>query len=334
MAETPILTVDVGTSALKACLYQGDGRLADTVSRSYGYRTPRPGWAEGEPEAWWRALGQALSALRAAGHDLRRVQMIGLTGQMHTAVLLGEEGEAIPPTILWLDRRAAAETAELQAMFRLPPYHLNSTYTLPKLLWLARHQPGALRQTRTLLWPKDYLRYRLTGERATDPTEAGGAALLDWQTGRWALERLHPTGLSAEVLPPLRPAESLAAPLLPEVAAGLGLNPEARLIIGAGDVIAILGGAPPDPGRLTCSLGSSSMVYVLLGPSQWLDDPQGRIYVYRIGPHRRHRHHPARRDSSSCPTWRANGVPSGAMTCVGPSWVWGCTTTVPTCCGP
>jgi xylulokinase len=285
MIETPILTIDVGTSALKACLYQEDGQLAATASQPYGYRRPRPGWAEGEPEAWWQALVYALSALRAKGRNLRRVKVIGLTGQMHTAVLLDSQGAVIPPTILWLDRRAAAETAELRAMWGLPPHHLNSTYTLPKLLWLARHQPDVLRRTRTILWPKDYLRYRLTGERATDPTEAGGAALLDWETGQWAVERLCPIGLDAAVLPPLQSPES-SVPLLPDVAADLGLSPESRVIIGAGDVIAILGGAPPDPGRLTCSLGSSSMVYVLLGPEQQVNDPQGRIYLYRIGDHR------------------------------------------------
>ncbi len=116
------------------------------------------------------------------------MQVLALTGQMHTAVLLDAEGKVIPPTILWLDRRATEETAELQARLGLPPYQLNSTYTLPKLYWLARHRPEVLRRTALILWPKDYLRYRLTGVALTDYTEAGGAALLDWGTLTWATD--------------------------------------------------------------------------------------------------------------------------------------------------
>lgn len=281
-----ILAIDVGTSALKAVLYAADGYVLTTATQRYEYQTPQPGWAEASPADWWAALVEALAQLRAAGFDLRTVQALGLTGQMHTAVLLDQAGQPLAPTILWLDRRAVDETAELQAQLKLPPYQLNSTYTLPKLLWLARHRPEVLARTRTMLWPKDYLRYRLTGRLMTDATEAGGAALLDMERQEWATDRLELVQLDPAVLPPLRSPAADAGPLLPDVAASLGLSPVTQVIVGAGDVIALLGGAPPKLGRLTCSLGSSGMLSTLLTENQPVDVSCQRLYIYPLLPYR------------------------------------------------
>lgn len=286
-SPTPtILTIDAGTSALKAALYDASGRLLGVAASGYGYRRPQPGWAEADPRDWWAGLVDALTDLRVQGFDLAAVGILGVTGQMHAPVLLDEAGEPLDPTILWLDNRAAEETAWLQAHLGLPPHQLNSAYTLPKLLWLARHRPDVLAKTRTLLWPKDYIRHRLTGRALTDVTEAAGAALLDWETRAWALDRLALTGLDASVLPPLVPADADAGPLLPAVATALGLSPDARVIVGAGDVLALMGGAPPRVGRLTCSLGSSAMLSSPLAPEQTLDDPASRLYVFPFLPYR------------------------------------------------
>ena len=281
-----ILTIDVGTSALKAALYSASGQIVGAAVQRYTYQTPQPGWAEADPRTWWTALSEALSELQADGFDLEAVQVIGLTGQMHTAVLLDEAAQPLAPIMLWLDRRAVAETAELQMGLNLPPQRLNSTYTLPKLLWLARHRPQVLARVRRLLWPKDYLRYRLTGQIATDPTEAAGAALLDWEQGAWAVDRLKLVDLDPAVLPPLRAADAEAGPLLPDVAIGLGLSPATKVIVGAGDVLALIGAAPPQTGRLTCSLGSSAMISCLLPPGQPINDPQQRLYIYPFLPYR------------------------------------------------
>ncbi|GAB4414758.1 MAG: xylulokinase [Anaerolineae bacterium] len=281
-----ILAIDVGTSALKAVLYAADGHILTVATRRYDYQTPQPGWAEADPAEWWTALVEALAEVRAAGFDLQRVRGLGLTGQMHTAVLLDGAGQPLPPTILWLDRRAVDETAELRQTLNLPLSQLNSTYTLPKLLWLVRHQPEVLVRTRTLLWPKDYLRYRLTGQLMTDLTEAGGAALLDMERRDWAVDRLDLVKLDPSVLPPLRSPTDEAGPLLPEVAAELGLSAEVKVIVGAGDVIALLGGAPPQQGRLTCSLGSSGMLSSLLAADQKVDVSCQRLYIYPLLPQR------------------------------------------------
>lgn len=283
-ASPALLAADVGTSSLKAVLYDRAGQILRGAVRRYAYSTPEPGWAEGDPEAWWTAFCEAVHELQAAGLGLDRVEAVAFTGQMHSAVLLDAARRVVPPTILWLDRRAAEETQELQEKLRLPPYQLNSTYTLPKLLWLNRHRPDILDQVRTILWPKDYLRFRLSGVINTDLTECGGAALLDWRTRTWSLDTLALTGLDQSVLPPILPAEEVVGMPLHSVAAELGINPKARIINGAGDVAALIGGAPPRPGRVVCSLGSSSMIFMALAQGQEANDAASRLYVYPFLP--------------------------------------------------
>ena len=279
-----VLTVDVGTSSLKAVIYSTAGEVVDRATCRYGYSTPQAGWAEAKPDGWWDALQEALCELRQRC-DLLTVEAIAFTGQMHSAVLLDADGKVVPPTILWLDRRASAETAHLQALLRLPAYQLNSTYTLPKLLWLRRHLPEALERTRRILWPKDYLRFRLTGEICTDLTEPGGAALLDWNRRCWMDERLSIVGLSPDVLPPIRTAAGDAGSVLPSAAQFLGLNPNARVIVGMGDVAALFGAAPPAGGRVVCSLGSSSMVFAPIEEGDDIEDAENRVYIYPFGPY-------------------------------------------------
>ncbi|MCL4458844.1 MAG: FGGY family carbohydrate kinase [Chloroflexi bacterium] len=280
-----ILTIDVGTSSLKAVLYGRDGRVLDSSTQHYSYRSERPSWAEGDPEGWWNALQVSLADLRSSGFALESVEAVSFSGQMHTAVLLDGDGQVIEPTILWLDRRAGREAEELQRQLGLPPYQLNSTYTLPKLVWLSRHSPNVIAKVRRILWPKDYLRFRLTGVICTDLTEAGGTGLLDWDKRCWAMERLALANLSAEVLPPICPADGDGGSISPDVAPSLGLNPCLKVVIGMGDVAALFGGAPPKPGRAVCSLGSSSMIFAPLREGQRVADPANRLYVYPFGPY-------------------------------------------------
>ena len=280
-----ILTIDVGTSALKAVVYDRAGQVVASAVQRYSYQTPQAGWAKADPESWWQAFEKALDELRALPIELQDVQVVALTGQMHTAVLLDAHGAVVRPAILWLDRRATAETAELKERLGLPPYQLNSTYTLPKLYWLARHEPALCDRAAHILWPKDYLRYRLTGEHLTDYTEAGGAALLDWDTLNWAGSRLEMIGLDPALLPPLRWPQEEAGALLPQAAARFGLRQDVRVIVGAGDVLALITGAPPAHSQVTCSLGTSSMVFMPLPPGQTVAHSENRLYIYPLLPH-------------------------------------------------
>jgi len=285
-SEVYLLAVDVGTSSLKAVIYDRAGRVISSENQRYGYSTPKIGWVEADPAEWWQALCVSIKELHKAEIDLGNIQAVALTGQMHTAVLLDKNFEPLEPTILWLDRRAARETAELQEKFQLPPYHLNSTYTLPKLYWLARNQPDVIRQARYLLFPKDYLRFRLTGQVMTDYTEAGGASLLDWQTLTWAEQRLAYCGIDPKILPPLHAPTDNAGSLLPEIAEKFGINRDACVIVGAGDVLALITAAPPKLNRLTCSMGSSSMIFCPIQKDLQISDAEDRIYTYPLLPYR------------------------------------------------
>ena len=276
------LAVDAGTSSLKAVVYAADGTVIGTATQRYTYRADQPGWAEADPRQWWTAFETATAELRAAGLALDQLKAVAFTGQMHTAVLLDSDNQPLDPTILWLDRRAAAETAELVAALNLPPYQLNSTYTLPKLVWLHRHRPETVRRIRTILWPKDYLRFQLTGDLCTDTTEPGGAALLNWGTTTWAAERLEWAGLSPSVLPTIRKSADVVGHPRREVAQRLGLAPDAAVIAGVGDVAALISGAPPKPGRVISSLGSSSMVFAALAAGQAPHDAAERLYTYPL----------------------------------------------------
>ena len=277
-----VLALDVGTSSLKAVVYAFDGKILASESRSYQHHTPQPGWAEASPNEWKSAMEACLSQLAENTSLLAQVEVVALTGQMHTAVLLDENLIPLDPTILWLDRRSIEETSTLQEVFKLPPYQLNSTYTLPKLYWMRKHLPETVAKAKHILWPKDYLRFLLTGEILTDITEPGGAALLDWETLDWARDRLAYIDIDPEILPPILQPEDEAGVLLPAIAEKYGINPKAKVIAGAGDVIALISGAPPKKGRLNCSLGSSSMIFTALEKHESIVDPLQRIYTYPL----------------------------------------------------
>lgn len=277
-----VLAFDVGTSSLKTVVYDFNGEILTSESRSYEYHSPQPGWAEASPRDWQQAMESCLLQLSLNSPFLPQVEVIAFTGQMHTAVLLDENLNPLKPTILWLDRRATLETQELQRAFNLPPYQLNSTYTLPKLYWMKKNLPDVVQQAKHLLWPKDYLRFLLTGEIFTDITEPGGAALLDWDSLDWARDRLSFMGINPDVLPPILQPEQEAGSLLPAVVERFHFNPHAKVIAGAGDVLALISGAPPLKGRLNCSLGSSSMIFTALKPNENIIDPKTRIYTYPL----------------------------------------------------
>ncbi len=286
MSEVFLLAVDVGTSALKVVVYDVSGKVLKNISRRYDYTIPQPGQGEIDPLVWWDALKEVFHQIKGAGDWLSNIKVIALTGQMHSAVLLDEAYYPAAPTILWLDRRAAAETAELQQELNLPAYHLNSTYTLPKLLWLKRHRPEVLEKTRYLLWPKDYLRFCLTGEILTDFTEAGGAALLDWNDLDWATERLKGIGIDPGILPPLRNPQDEAGHLRKEICDEFGFSAGTKVIVGAGDVLALVSGAPPAYGRVTCSMGTSSMIFCPVLQNWQAPQGEDRLYTYPLLPYK------------------------------------------------
>jgi xylulokinase len=185
------LGLDLGTSAVKAVLVDGAQRVIAQASAPLTVQRPRPLWAEQDPEDWWRATEQAVGGVRAAaGAAFAAVRAIGLSGQMHGAVLLDAGDRVLRPAILWNDGRAGAECAELER--RAPRLHAIAGnlampgFTAPKLLWVAAHEPACFRATARVLLPKDWVRLRLGGEHVAEMSDASGTLWLDMAARAWS----------------------------------------------------------------------------------------------------------------------------------------------------
>ena len=209
-----VLGLDLGTSQVKALLCGRDGAVLGQGAAGYQVSTPRPGWAETDAGHWWHA---ARTAVRSAlGAVPAEVTGLAVVGQMHGLILWAERSGLLRPPIIWLDRRASAEVADYQ---RLPAdlrARLGNAPSAgmagPLLLWLSRHEPDAYRQARWMLQPKDWLRLRLTGQAATDPTDASGTLLFDLARGAWATDGEQALGLRTDLLPPIRPPAEIGSP--------------------------------------------------------------------------------------------------------------------------
>src|ERR671930_2561696 len=201
-AEPIAVGVDVGTTGVKAVAVATDGRVLARSEKEYPLATPRPGWAEQDPDDWWRASESALAEVDADG-----AAGIGLSGQMHGLVVLDAADRVLRPAILWNDQRTAAECAEieervgLERLIALTGNRALTGFTAPKLLWLRRHEPETYARVRHILLPKDYVRLRLTGEYATDVADASGTLLFDVARRRWSDEMVGRVGLAPSILP-------------------------------------------------------------------------------------------------------------------------------------
>ncbi|MDP9348645.1 MAG: FGGY family carbohydrate kinase, partial [Gemmatimonadota bacterium] len=206
MAGSVFLGLDVGTSGVKAVLVGETGEGVASATTALSLSTPQPGWAEQDPEGWWEAsvasIRRVLEALPGA-----EVAAVGISGQMHSSVFLDRSGEVIRPALLWCDGRTTAECREITARAggeeHLREWASNPAlegFTLPKVLWLRKHEPEAFERLATVLLPKDYLRYRLTGALATDPSDASATLMYDTARLRWSREILEAVELPESIL--------------------------------------------------------------------------------------------------------------------------------------
>ncbi len=280
--------IDLGTSGLKALALTPQGQRVAEASASYPLLTPKPGWTEQNPADWLEAARQALSQLAQQLQQQGFTPVsIGLSGQMHGAVFLDSEGQVVRPAPLWNDQRTAQACAEIEA--RIPRAELiqrtgNPAVTgfqLPKLVWLRRAEPEAFARTALVLLPKDYLAYALTGQRATEPSDASGVGALHLQTQRWDTDLLEALGLSPDLFPPILPSHGVVGHLRADWAQATGLPPGLPVVAGAGDNAAAaigLGISSNRPGLGSVSLGTSGVIFLpTLAPAP---DPQGRIHLF------------------------------------------------------
>ncbi|MDX6437508.1 MAG: xylulokinase [Gaiellaceae bacterium] len=253
-----LVGIDVGTSGVKALALTPEGEIVGRAEREYPLSIPRPGWAEQDPEDWWLATEAAL-----AGLDVEPAS-IGLSGQMHGLVTLDRHDRVLRPAILWNDQRTAAECAEieervgLERLIQLTGNRALTGFTAPKLLWLRNHEPDTYARIRHVLLPKDYVRLRLTGERAIDVADASGTLLFDVANRRWSEEVLAALDLYEEWLP---------------------LAHECTAIGAAGDQAAgALGVGVDRPGPLSVVLGTSGVVFAAL--PEYRTEPEARLHVF------------------------------------------------------
>lgn len=263
------LGIDLGTSEVKVLLMDEAGGIVATAGAPLEVSRPQQNWAEQQPGDWWTATDSALRQLRGAyPAKLARVKAIGLSGQMHGAVLLDEHDRVLRPAILWNDGRSHAECDALALREpRLSDITGNLAmpgFTAPKLAWVARHEPGIFRQTKTVLLPKDYLRLLLTGDKVSEMSDAAGTLWLDVARRDWSDAMLEATGLSRSHMPRLVEGSAPSGTLRAELARAWGLPGNVVVAGGGGDNAAsAVGIGAIRPGEGFISLGTSGVLFVV-----------------------------------------------------------------------
>lgn len=286
MTSGVLMGIDIGTSSTKTVIIGLDGTLLGIAVREYAVETPRPGWAEQNPETWVSAtLDTMRRALVAANIPAAQVQGIGFSGQMHGTVCLDARGRALRSAIIWADQRAAAQVAEVDARIgreRLAAWTANPLATgfmLATWLWLREHEPNIAVVTSHLLLPKDYVRYRLTGEIGTEPSDASSTSLFDTANRCWSVPLLDALALDARMLPPVAASSAIAGGLLPEIAAATGLRPGTPVIYGGSDqAMQAVGHGVVAPGVLSSTIGTGGQLFAPVARPAY--DPELRLHCF------------------------------------------------------
>jgi xylulokinase len=286
-SDMPVLGIDVGTSGSRALLLGEDGcLLGSTTADHAAFRSPQAAWAEQDPEDWWRASQQAVrSLLTTTRTSAESISAIGLSGQMHGAVLLDEAGAVVRPAIIWCDQRTEQEcrwldrevgTARLLELTANPAL---TNFTLTKLLWVRTHEPALWSRVRHVLLPKDYVRYRLSGEFAIDVADASGTLMLDVVGRKWSQEIMDAVRIDPAVLPRLFESPEVCARVSDEGASATGLRAGTPIVAGAGDQAAgAVGMGITRPGTVSATLGTSGVVFA--ATDRPFLDPGGRLHTF------------------------------------------------------
>ena len=278
------LGIDVGTTAVKALVVDEAGAVVGEAESPLGLSAPRPGWAEQDPHEWWEGTVNAVQAA-CAQVGMREVEAIGLSGQMHSSVLLDEADKVLRPAILWSDVRTTAQCqaivdqvgrAGLRRMVGNPALE---GFTAPKLLWVRDEEPSLFDQARTLLLPKDFARLALTGEKATEPSDAAGTLLFDVRRGRWSDEMIATLQLDPGMLPPVRGSAGVTGTLTADAAEALGLRQGIPVVGGGADnAAAAVGSGVVEQGAMQASIGTSGTMLAPIDRPRV--DPGMRLHLF------------------------------------------------------
>jgi xylulokinase len=278
------LGLDIGTSGTKALLLRENGDILATAESSHETKTPRPGWTEQDPETWWRAcLAATADVLKKTKLHSSQITAIGLSGQMHGSVFLGDGPKALRPALLWNDQRTIAQCEEIETqaggreqLFAMVSNPALTGFTAPKILWFRQNEPAKFEKCRHILLPKDYIRYRLTGQYASEVSDASGTLLLNVKTRQWHDEMLRRLDIGRELLPRLTESQEISGQVTNAVANTTGLPAGIPVVGGAGDQAAgAVGTGVVEPGILSATMGTSGVIFAATAEPQ--TDPLGRV---------------------------------------------------------
>jgi len=281
------LGLDIGTGGSRALLVNEDGVVAGGVTAPHeDIRMPQPLWAEQDPENWWRAAQQAIrGVLQETGVGSDDVAAVGLSGQMHGLVLLDQKNEVLRPAIIWCDQRCQDQvdwinaTAGAAMVLEQTANPVLTGFTAPKLLWVRDHEPAVYERVRHVLLPKDYIRWRLTGEFAGDVSDSSGTALFDVVKRRWAGPLIEKLGIEHSILPAVFESTELTGVISEVVSGHTGLNAGTPVVGGAGDQAAsAVGNGIVEPGLVSATIGTSGVVFSHLDEVAY--DRRGRVHTF------------------------------------------------------
>jgi len=281
-----LIGIDVGTTGTKALVIDATGNLLASATAEYPIYTPRPQWAEQDPEDWWQAAIKAIrQALESSRVEPAAISGIGLTGQMHGMVLLDAKGQVLRRCIMWNDQRTGAQcewimkTIGRERFLELTMNPALPGFTAPKIIWTRENEPEVYAKVAQVLLPKDYLRYRLTGVYATEVSDASGTVLLDVGKRQWGTEVLDRLDIPAEWMPRCVESPAITGEITAEVAELTGLKAGTPIVGGGGDQAAsAVGSGIVEPGLVSVTLGTSGVVFAYTeNPSR---DPQGRLHTF------------------------------------------------------
>ncbi|MBS7225706.1 MAG: xylulokinase [Clostridiaceae bacterium] len=281
-----LLGIDIGTSGTKTVLFDTDGHVAASKTVEYPMAQPQNGWAEQNPEDWWQAVCAGTRAvLEQSGADPASVRGIGLSGQMHSLVMLDEHNEVLRPAILWCDQRTAAECEEIHALVGKERY-LEITanpaltgFTAGKILWVRKHEPEIYARCRHILLAKDYIRLKLCGVYATEVSDASGMGLLDVPNRCWSDEVLEKLGIDRALLADIYESPEVTGRVTQEAAHLTGLAAGTIVVGGAGDnAAAAVGTGVVEDGKAFATIGTSGVVFA--HTSKLSIDPHGRVHTF------------------------------------------------------
>lgn len=281
-----LIGIDIGTSGTKTVLFDEHGKTVASAMVEYPLYQPKAQWAEQDPEDWKRAcLGSMREVMAKSGADMHDVKGIGLSGQMHGLVMLDKANKVLRRSIIWCDQRTAAQCAEItekvgaKRLIEITANPALTGFTASKILWVRENEPEIYDQCAKILLPKDYIRFCLTGEFATEVSDASGMQLLDVPARKWSGEVLHKLGIDAALLAPVYESCEITGRLSAAAASETGLLPGTPVVGGAGDQAAgAVGNGIVKPGVVSSTIGTSGVVFAYT--DKVTIDPLGRVHTF------------------------------------------------------